>query len=283
MLRVSAIYVYPVKSCGGFAADSASVDAFGFVGDRRFLLVDGNGRFLTQRAHPRLALIRTAFSGDNLVLSSPLNGSVIVPLAGSLARQSAVTVWKDTVIADDCGDDPARWLSAFLDFPCRLVCAGSAYARRIPDRKVPPGLTAPSVGTPATDLRATLQHEVSFADAFPFLVISEASLADLNTRLDVPLPMNRFRPNLVVSGGAPYSEDSWGCFRIGEVVFHGATRCGRCAVITNDQLTAERGPEPFRTLATYRRDTDGTVMFGRNLINETKTGRVSVGDAVHLL
>jgi uncharacterized protein YcbX len=184
-----------------------------------------------------------------------------------------VTVWHDTVAADDCGEEPAAWLSGFLGFACRLVHAGTAYARPLPARKLPPTLP-PSPGT---------AHEVSFADAFPFLVISEESLADLNARLDAPLPMNRFRPSLVVAGGAPYAEDTWGRFRIGDVVFHGATRCGRCVVTTTDQFTAERGKEPLRTLATYRRDAEGDVMFGRNLVHETKVGRVAVGDAVELL
>jgi hypothetical protein len=184
-----------------------------------------------------------------------------------------VTIWKDTVTADDCGDEPAAWLSAFLGLPCRLVHAGAAYSRPLPARKLPSTL----------DIRLSTRHEVSFADGFPFLVIAEESLADLNARLGAPLPMNRFRPNLVVAGAAPYAEDTWGRFRIGGVVFHGATRCGRCVVTTTDQLTAGRGPEPLRTLATYRRDAGGDVMFGRNLIHETKTGRLAVGDAVELL
>jgi hypothetical protein len=283
MPRVSAIYIYPVKSCGGIAVESAAAGTYGFSGDRRFLVVDQSGQFLTQRAQPRLALVHTALSDNCLALSSPAHGSVNVDLAHTPGRRSEVTVWKDTVAADDCGDEPAQWLSAFLGLPCRLVRAGSAYARRIPDRKVPAGLAATSLGDPDSDLRSVARHEVSFADAFPFLVISEASLADLNARLEVPLPMNRFRPNLVVTGAPPYSEDEWGRFRIGEVIFHGATPCGRCAVPTIDQSTAGRGPEPLRTLATYRRNANGTVMFGRNLIHETKTGRVTVGDMVHLL
>lgn len=175
--------------------------------------------------------------------------------------------------ADDCGEAPAQWLGGYLGLSCRLVRAGLGYSRPIPRRKIPAGFDVPG-GSP---------HEVSFADAFPFLVISEESLADLNTRFDSPLPMDRFRPNLVVAGGAPYAEDTWSRFRIGEVVFRGATRCGRCVVTTTDQLTGARAHEPLRTLATYRRDAEGTVMFGRNLIHETKAGRVSVGDAVKLL
>jgi hypothetical protein len=177
------------------------------------------------------------------------------------------------VTADDCGDEPAAWLSDHLGLPCRLVRAGAAYARPIPARKLPSTLHL----TPHT------AYEVSFADGFPFLVISEESLADLNARLDAPVPMNRFRPSLVVAGGEPYAEDTWGRFRIGSVVFHGATRCGRCVVTTTDQLTAARGQEPLRTLATYRRDAAGDVMFGRNLVHETISGRLRVGEPVELL
>ncbi len=294
MLRVTALNVYPVKSCRGLAVDSTAVDARGFAGDRRFLVVDAQGRFLTQRAHPRMALIETALTAEGLTLSCPGQGSVSVslsalrppvsgigapvsgfafPASGLRSPVSEVSVWKDLVTADDCGDAPAQWLGDFLGLSCRLVRAGSAYSRLIPGRKIPAALAA--LGAPP--------HEVSFADAFPFLVISEESLADLNARLDAPVPMNRFRPNLVVAGGTPYAEDDWRRFQIGEVVFHGATRCGRCVVTTTDQLTAVRAPEPLRTLASYRRDAEGAVLFGRNLIHETKTGRVNVGDAVELL
>lgn len=277
MLRLTALYLYPVKSCRGLAVTSAEVDACGLIGDRRFMVIDAEGRFLTQRAHPRLALIATTLTSDDLILSSPNHGSVSVPHASHLPPRASMTrsvvVWKDTVTAEDCGDEPAAWLTDFLGLSCRLVHTDAAYSRPLPARKLPSTL----------DVRLSTAHEVSFADGYPFLVISEESLADLNARLDAPLPMNRFRPNLVVAGAAPYAEDTWGRFRIGSVVFHGATRCGRCVVTTTDQLTAERGKEPLRTLASYRRDAAGDVMFGRNLIHETKAGRLTVGAAVELL
>jgi uncharacterized protein YcbX len=280
MVRVTGLHLYPVKSCRGLAVTSAEVDARGFVGDRRFLIVDQENQFLTQRVLPRMALVETALTAGGLELGSPGHGSIAVPLLSPLAPRPSslsVTVWHDTVAAEDCGEEPAAWLSEFLDLTCRLVRAGSAYARPIPARKVPNGLlngvAEGRVGS----------HEVSFADGFPFLVIGEESLADLNARLTEPLPMNRFRPSLVVAGAAAYAEDTWTRFRIGSVVFHGATRCGRCAITTTDQLTAERAAEPLRTLATYRRDPDGDVKFGRNLIHETKAGRVSVGAPVELL
>jgi hypothetical protein len=291
MLRLTALYLYPVKSCRGLAVTSAAVDAHGLVGDRRFLVVDAEGRFLTQRVHPRMALIEPTLSEGMLTLSALGAGSVSVavgralrPTVGDKPRPiCTVTIWKDTVTADDCGDEPAAWLGDFLGLPCRLVHAGAAYSRPLPARKIPPGLRSLGEGGPPLAHSLSPAHEVSFADGFPFLVIAEESLVDLNTRLGTPLPMNRFRPNLVVAGAAPYAEDTWGRFRIGSVVFHGATRCGRCVIITTDQFTAKRGPEPLRTLATYRRDAGGDVMFGRNLVHETKTGHLAVGDAVELL
>jgi uncharacterized protein len=273
MLRLTALYLYPVKSCRGIAVDTAEVDARGLVGDRRFLVVDSESRFLTQRVHPRMALIETALTSSALILSNSGHGSVSVSLSGIRRPISGVSVWKDTVTADDCGDEAAVWLTGFLGLTCRLVHTGAAYSRPLPLHKLPSTL----------DVRLSTGHEVSFADAFPFLVISEESLADLNGRLDAPLPMDRFRPNLVVAGAAPYAEDDWRRFRVGGVIFHGATRCGRCVVTTTDQFTATRAPEPLHTLATYRRGDEGAVVFGRNLIHETKTGRLSIGDAVELL
>ena len=282
MLRLTALNIYPVKSCRGVAVSSAEVDVRGLVGDRRFLVTDASGAFLTQRAHPRMALIETSLTADALTLSSPNRGSVAVPLAYRLSPTATTTlrvvVWRDTVIADDCGPEPAEWLTKFLGLPCRLVRQGKDFSRPIPARRLPDTLVIRQ-SSRAEDAA----HEVSFADGFPFLVISEESLADLNRRLATSLPMNRFRPNLVIAGGAPYAEDALDRFRLGAVVFHVATRCGRCAVTTTDQLTAERGKEPLPTLATYRRDAEGDVTFGRNLIHETKSGTIRVGDRVELL
>jgi uncharacterized protein YcbX len=182
-------------------------------------------------------------------------------------------VWRsEGLLAEDCGDSPAQWLTDFLSIKCRLVRVGEKFRRPI---------LRPDVAGPG-DL-------VNFADAFPFLVISEASLADLNDRLVANgagrLPMNRFRPNLVVAGCDAYAEDTWTRFRIGPVVFRTGGPCARCVVTTTDQETAERGKEPLRTLAAYRRDvSDPTdVNFGQNALHETKSGILRVGDAVQLV
>jgi uncharacterized protein YcbX len=270
-MHVSALHLYPVKSCRGFSVASADADEFGFIGDRRFMVVhEADGLFLTQRAHPRMALIETALTRDALTLSSPGHGAVTIPFTASLGLRQ-VTVWKSTVTADDCGNEPAQWLSRFLGGSLRLVRMGAAFRR------------------PMTKSAARPGDVVTFADAEPFLVVSEASLADLNDRLaakgEAPLLMNRFRPNLVVAGCAPYEEDNWNRLRIGAMIFRNGGLCARCPITTTNQETAERGKEPLKTLAGYRRDaTDPTdVNFGTNLIHETKTGTVRVGDAVTLL
>ncbi len=263
-MHVSALHLYPVKSCRGFSVPAAELDDHGFVGDRRFMVVtEAEGMFLTQRAHPRMALIETSLTSSALFLSSPGRDSVTVPLNASTG-QRRVTVWKSTTSADDCGDEPAEWLSDFLGLSLRLVRMGDTYQR--------------------LNLKRAAQADdvVTFADSCPFMVLSEASLTDLNSRLARPLPMNRFRPNLVIAGTAPYGEDAWTRVRIGDAVFRSAGPCARCPITTTDQETAERGKEPLKTLATYRRDPVDTtnVNFGTNLIHETKRGTVRVGAPV---
>ncbi|MDI1318783.1 MAG: MOSC N-terminal beta barrel domain-containing protein [bacterium] len=269
-MHLSALHIYPVKSCRGLSVTAAELDDHGFVGDRRFMVVSAeDGKFLTQRTHPRMALIETALTKEALVLSSSGRGAVTIPRNAS-AGVRRVTVWKSTTSADDCGDEPAEWLSDFLGLPLRLVRMGGTYQRPIVKPTARPG------------------DVVTFADAYPLLVISEATLADLNDRLiakhEEPLPMNRFRPNLVVTGCAPYGEDAWTQVRIGHVVLRNAGLCARCPITTTDQLTAVRGKEPLQTLATYRRDQHEptNVNFGTNLIHETKRGTLRVGDPVEL-
>jgi uncharacterized protein YcbX len=270
---LTGLFLYPVKSLRGCAVSSAAVDALGLIGDRRFLVVDETGRFLTQRTLPRMALVTTALDATHLTISVSPSSSVRVPRAPDpSAPLRTVSVWKsENLLAEDCGAEAAAFLSAFLSVRCRLVRIGAAFTR------------------PILKATARLGDTVTFADAYPLLVISEASLADLNDRVaergEEPLPMDRFRPNLVVSGCAPFAEDTWARFRIGEIVFRAGGPCARCIMTTTDQATAERGKEPLRTLATYRRDaTDPTdVNFGQNLIHETKSGSLSVGDAVQIL
>ena len=275
MPHLSAIYIYPVKSCRGVALDEAILDERGLLHDRQFLIVDAQDRFLTQRSTPTLARIRTALTDDALQLQHAATGTLRVPWRLPDAPTRAVTIWRDTVLASDAGDSAAAWLSDTLGQPCRLVTAGAQSCREVP-----------AVRLPETHrLIFSTPVPVAFPDAFPLLVLSEESLADLNRRLDEPEPLfvDRFRPNLVLSGCAePYAEDTWPTFGIGAARFFSAGPCGRCVVITTDQQTLERGREPLRTLVTYRRTADGAVVFGQNVIHASPGTRLRVGDAVSL-
>jgi uncharacterized protein YcbX len=273
-MHLSGLFIYPVKSLRGFAVTGAEVDSLGLAGDRRFMVVDENHVMLTQRSHPRMALVTTGLGPANLKLAADGAGSISVSrFSDPHAPLRSVAVWKtDGLLAEDCGDAPAAWLSDVLRVKCRLVRVGEKFLRPV---------LAPNIAGPG--------DVVGFADAFPFLVISETSLADLNDRLaaqgEEAVPMNRFRPNLVIAGCEAFAEDNWPRLRIGEIAFHAGGSCTRCIMTTTDQLTGERGKEPLRTLATYRRDArDPTeINFGQNLIHETKTGTLRVGDAVTLL
>ncbi len=269
-MHVSGLFIYPVKSLQGYAVDALEFDEVGPKHDRRFLVIDATGRMLTQRVEPRMVAVNTAVSDTTLTLSASGAGSIAVSTRSDpTAPLRTVTVWKsDGLQVEDCGDAAAAWLSNVLGQPCRLVRAGEAF-RRVVTKKA-----------------AVAGDIVSFADAVPALVIAEASLHDLNDRLvamgEDAVPMNRFRPNIVIAGAAPYAEDTWPRIRMGDVTFRAAGPCSRCIMVTTDQLTGLRAKEPLRTLATYRRDqADPTdVNFGQNLIHETKTGVVRVGDAV---
>jgi hypothetical protein len=268
-VMLAALHVYPVKGCRGLAPAAAWAVARGLEGDRRWMIVDGAGRFVSQRTRPRLAVVAPEAAAGALVLRAPEREPLVVPLVadGGPAGEGAagpVTVWYDTVAARDAGAAAAAWFEALLGEPARLVF--------MPDdtrRAVDPAYAAPG------DI-------VSFADGFPWLLISAASLADLNARLPRPLPMTRFRPNLVVSGCAPYAEDGWRTLRIGEAVFRVVKPCARCLVTTVDQETGEPdGPEPLRTLAGYRRIGDG-IMFGQNLLAE-RGGELRIGATVEIV
>jgi len=271
MPRVTGLYLYPVKSLRGQAVPVAEFDALGFAGDRRFLIVDPTGRFLTQRTVPRMACIDPRLAAGWLTLSADGAGSIAVPTtAHENAPLRTVSVWKSEGLqAEDCGGAAANWLSSLLQLECFLVRIGPDFSRPI---------LKPS---------AKQGDVVSFADAYPFLAISEASLAQLNDRIQEnhgePVPMTRFRPNVVIADCAAFAEDAWSRVRIGDAIFRNGGPCARCIVTTTDQLTGERmGKEPLKTLATFRRDADDPtdVNFGVNLIHETKRGTLRVGDAV---
>lgn len=266
-MHISALFIYPVKSLRGFARDEATFDALGFEGDRRFLVVDAQDQMLTQRTHPRMALISTALSADTLTLSADGAGSVAVARASDPTATLRITeVWGSGPLkTEDCGGAPAAWLSAVLGLRCRLVRIGREFVRPVGKFGVPGDV-------------------VSFADGYPFLVANEASLTELNTRITAsggePVPMDRFRPNVVITGAEPFAEDHWARLQIGDIVLRSGGPCSRCIMTTQDQRTGERrGPEPLRTLATFRRDAEQptAVNFAQNFIPETNSGILRVG------
>ena len=257
---LSDLVVYPLKSAGGIRVAEAEVDRWGLMHDRRFLVVDPDGVFLTQRQLPRLALITPELRGETLLLNAPGMGGLELPLYGSDLPTRKVQVWDDVTQAVPLGQKAADWVSTFLGTPCRLVRFSPAAPRT-----VDPAYAGPD-------------DQVGFADGFPFLLIGEGSLADLNARLDEPLPMDRFRPNLVVRGTPPFAEDGWQEITAGDVSFRVVKPCARCSVTTVEQTTGRFGKEPLRTLETFRR-AGGKVMFGQNLIHEGP-GTLRVGDPV---
>ncbi|HET8834564.1 MAG TPA: MOSC N-terminal beta barrel domain-containing protein [Gemmatimonadales bacterium] len=256
--RLTGLHVYPVKSAAGLAPTAWDVGPLGFRYDRRWMVVDAGGRMLTQRSHPRLTQVRPAIGADCLRIEAAGMPALELPLEPGPAVTIPVTIWDDACAGTWTGERSARWFSDVLETDCSLVHLAERNARTVDPDYAPPG------------------HRVGFADGFPFLMISEASLADLNRRLDTPLPMNRFRPNLVIAGVEPFGEDRLAAFAIGAMTFSAVKPCDRCVVTTTDQVTGERGVEPLRTLATFRRS-NGKVLFGQNVIH-TGTGRLTVGD-----
>lgn len=273
-MHVSGLFLYPVKSLRGFAVPMVEIDDLGFAGDRRFLVLDETGKFLTQRQVTRMALVSTALANGTLTLSADGAGSIRVPTASDPAAPlHPVAVWKsEGMLAEDCGPAVAVWLSDALRLKCRLVRIGEKFHRPVLKKAAHPG------------------DAFSFADGSPILVTSEASLADLNDHIQEnagePVPMDRFRPNLVITGCPAFAEDTWPRIRLGDVVLRAAGKSDRCIMTTTDQLTGVRGKEPLRTMATFRRDPalDPTaVYFGANFINESKRGTVRMGESVQVL
>jgi len=273
MLRVSALFLHPVKSLRAIPVEEVTLDDLGFAGDRRFLVVDEAGTFLTQRTLPAMARIATQLSEDSLVLSAEDGSSLTVSRSPDpTAPVRKVRVWNhEGLSANDCGETAAEWLGGLLGCRCRLVRIGDTFRREVTKAAARPG-----------DL-------VSFADAAPVLVTGEASLAELNRRIVASgggsVAMDRFRPNLVISGGEPFSEDGWRWIRIGPVVLRSAGKSDRCVITTTDQQTGQRGREPLRTLATFRQEPGqtGAVYFGVNFIQETKSGTIRIGNQVEVL
>ncbi|QKZ12513.1 MOSC domain-containing protein [Spirosoma sp. KUDC1026] len=280
-MTVSELYIYPIKSIGGISIAEATVEGKGFRYDRRFMLVEPTGDdkpwpFITQRTHPQMALIDVAIdnaSSDDAqlrvwhrqrpddVLTLPL-----VPASETVTESVRVSIWDSLDVAAVTVSDAAdRWFSAALGFTCRLVYMPATTNRQVDQQYAKPG------------------DAVSFADGYPYLLISQSSLDELNRRLSEPVEMRRFRPNIIVSGAQPNEEDAWQQFQIGELDFYGVKPCARCVLTTIDPETAQKGKEPLATLATYRR-WNKKILLGQNVLTSpTATGVVRVGQPVTIV
>lgn len=260
--RVTRLAIYPVKGLGGQLLEEVEVRDRGLAWDRRWMLVGGDQRFLSQRQLPKMATIKAAVTGEELVLDHR-NGRITVPLKPpETAPKIQVTIWNDQVEAVVL-PDYGNWFSEILHHRCDLVFMPDTTLRAVNPKFARAG-----------DI-------VGFADAYPILLIGAASLEDLNARLDDPVPIDRFRPNIVVATNEPFIEDQWGEIEIGSTLVCGTKASARCLVPTVDQLTGERtGPEPIRTLARYRQFDEG-VYLGQNLTIR-RAGRIAVGDVVSI-
>lgn len=262
MITVSQLYIYPVKSLGGIAVAQASLTDRGFEHDRRWMLVDEQNRFLSQRELPAMALLQTTLHPNGIAIKNINNpaASILIPWQPATNNTIAVTVWDDTceaILVDSTIDD---WFSQQLLVKCKLVYMPDASLRKV-------------------DTRYALNNEItSFSDGYPILLISEASLDDLNQRLQTPVTMQHFRPNLVIKGCLPYEEDEMGEFELNGISFWGVKLCARCVVTTINPITATRGKEPLKTLATYRQQ-DNKIFFGQNILYNKK-GFIHAGDSL---
>lgn len=263
-ITVSALIYYPIKACRGFEVESAQVERMGLQDDRRMMVVAPEGMQLTQRDHAKLAWVLPTLNDGTLTLSAPNFDAVRVPIQRTGITQT-VRVWHNKgVQAIDQGDESAQWFSDWLGAPVRLVHIAEGVQRRLDSRYA-----------------INQDDHTGFADAYPILIISEESLQDLNTRLEVPVPMNRFRPNLVVKGCGPYAEDTWNKIQVGNVELAIVKPCDRCVVTTIDKETLAQNKEPLKTLASYRKHELGAI-FGQNII-PLNEGRLRLGMNVDVL
>lgn len=257
---LSEINIYPIKSLGGISLQEAKIEEKGLQYDRRWMLINEDGVFVTQRKYFDLALLQVTISSGQLMVTHKADPSKTISfsLEEATGETIAVTIWDDTSGGIEVSTAVSEWFSDFMKMKVRLVQM-PVQEKRMVDPRYAPG-----------------DEIVSFADGYPFLIISQASLDGLNEKLEDAVPMDRFRPNFVFTGGEPHIEDSFGSFYLGETRFYAVKPCARCVLTTIDQQTAVRGQEPLKTLAGYR--TIGKkVLFGQNLIHQG-SGTVHVGD-----
>lgn len=262
MLVVSQLFIYPIKSLGGIALQSAELTATGFKNDRRWMLADEQYVFLSQRSSPQMALLQPVETPDGLMVFHKHNptANIHIPFNMEYDKKVTATIWEDNCEAYEAGHITNDWFSELLKIKCKLL-----YMPHDTNRFV--------------DNNYAFNNEItSFSDAFPLMMIGQNALEFLNNKLDEPLPIDRFRPNIVFTGGKPHCEDEMADFTINNTRFFGVKPCARCVVTTINQQTGDRGVEPLKTLARYR-SMNNKIYFGQNILHQNN-GRVTVGDQI---
>ena len=269
-MYLSEINIYPIKSLSGISLNETTVERRGLKFDRRWLLVDEKNNFLTQREFPKMATLKVAIKENSLAVSENEVNKINISFKPEVDISARVKIWGSSCLAKVYEDEINQWFSDVLNTNCRLVLMPEETRRKV-------------------NYFYAVQPDdhVSFADGYPFLLIGENSLADLNSRLEKDVPMNRFRPNFVVKDSEAFAEDGWKRIKIGETVFHIVKPCGRCVMTTINQATGENnGKEPLKTLESYRipkRSVKRKILFGQNLISESEGDVLSVGDRIKVL
>jgi uncharacterized protein YcbX len=263
MLQVSELFVYPIKSLGGIKVSSAFVTNRGLQYDRRWMLVDNTNKFMTQREIPALALFQVSITLEGLQVQHKQNGAVLmIPFHTQTGEEITVQIWEDVCTALPVSPEADSWFSQLLSLSCRLVFMPDASRRPV-------------------DEHYAIDNEItSFSDAYPIMIIGQSSLDDLNNRLMTPLPINRFRPSIVFTGGEPFEEDTLERFVINDIHFYGVKLCYRCVVTTISQENGIKGKEPLKTLASYRMK-NNKIYFGQNLLHKGE-GIIKTGDSLHV-
>ncbi len=277
-IAVSQLWIYPIKSLTGVSLDSVQLEQRGFQYDRRWMLIDKDKRFITQRQYPKMTLIEPSFESDvmsyGLSVRAPDMPVLIIPYPDpqiELYDEVEVTCWDDTVNAHHINTAIDNWFSEFLDIDCQLVY--------MPDSTLRPVDSDYAISKKGDDI-------ASFSDGFPNLLISEASLDDLNSRVDIDLTMERFRPNIVLSGCKPYEEDQLGHFKINQIDFFAVKPCSRCVITTiNPQTGKKESKEPLLTLSKFRKK-NNKVFFGQNLLHKLtylSDNCLNIGDKLEII
>jgi len=264
-LYLSELYIYPIKSLGGISLTTSNIEERGLQHDRRWMLIDEEGMFITQRKHYELALLQVSIADDEMIVfhKTDPHKRISFPLGETTGKSISVKIWDDLSEGLEVSESVSKWFSDFMKMKVRLVKMPAKEKRKVDPRYAPN------------------DEVVSFADGYPCLIIGQASLNHLNQKLSAPVPMNRFRPNFVFSGGEAHVEDRFNTFYLNNILFSAVKPCARCVLITIDQQTGIQGQEPLKTLNNYRK-VGNKILFGQNLIHQGE-GMISIGDELNVL